>query len=433
MGTVGGWASAAAVARQDEVRRRTADLTGSDLVGEIERLAERNREIHEHECLNLNPATNVVPRRAEALLSSGLSSRPSLGHPGEKYEMGLEAIEEIEIVAADLACRVFRARFAEVRIASGAMANLYGFLATSGPGDTIVAPPAAIAGHVTHHDAGVAGLLGLRIVDAPVDAERYTIDVDALATLVRRERPTLITVGGSLNLTHHPVAAIREIADEVGAKVLFDAAHLSGPIAGGAWPNPLEAGAHLLTLSTYKSLAGPAAGLLLTDDEELAERVDATAYPGMTANFDVGATAALAVTLLGWLHDGDAYARAMCDAATALAAAADDNGLPVVTTPDGPTRSHAFALDAQRWGGGHETALRLRRANLLTSAIGLPSGDGHGLRLGTSELVRFGMTAGDMPEVAGLIEAALTGEPEGVAPHVTALRGRFPDLHFLDA
>jgi glycine hydroxymethyltransferase len=178
--------------------------------------------------------------RAEALLSSGLGSRPSLGYPGDKYEMGLEAIEEIEVIAAELAAEVFDARFAEIRVASGAMANLYAFMATCKPGDTIIAPPASIGGHVTHHAPGCAGLYGLRILPAPVAEDGYTVDTAALEfILARSERPRLITIGGSLNLDEHPVAELRAIADEVGATLLFDAAHQCGIIAGRAWKNPL--------------------------------------------------------------------------------------------------------------------------------------------------------------------------------------------------
>jgi glycine hydroxymethyltransferase len=249
--------------------------------------------------------------RAEAMLSANLGSRPSLGYPGEKYEMGLEAIEQIEIIAAELVAEVFGARYAEIRVASGAIANLYAFIATCEPRDTIVAPPPTIGGHVTHHAGGSAGQYRLNTVPAPVSPDGYTVDVDGLRVLAHAVRPKLITTGGSLNLYPHPVGAIREIADEVGAKVLFDAAHLCGLIAGKAWQQPLEEGAHLLTFSTYKSLGGLAGGAVLTNDAELAERIDKIAFPGLTANFDIAKSAALAVTMLDWKVAGKAYAAAM--------------------------------------------------------------------------------------------------------------------------
>jgi glycine hydroxymethyltransferase len=401
-----------------------------ELADEIARLAERSRTIHDDECVNLNPATNTMNPRAEALLASGLGSRPSLGYPGDKYEMGLEAIERIEVVAAELAAEVFEAPFAEVRLGSGALANLYTFMATCAPGDAIIAPPATIGGHVTHHGPGAAGRYGLVTHPAPIDAERYTVDVDGLAQLARDVQPKLITIGGSLNLHHHPVAAARDIADEVGAVLMFDAAHLSGPIAGGAWPNPLAEGAHVMTMSTYKSLAGPPAGLLVTTDASIAERVDAIAYPGLTANFDAANTAALAMTLIDWRVHGVAYATAMVATARALAGALAEAGVPVHGS-EPFTRSHAFALDAGP-EAGPSTAQRLRRANLLTSAIGLPHGAGDGVRVGTNELVRWGLTVDHVAELADLISQAWSADdPAGIAPDVTAFRRRFDKVHYV--
>lgn len=418
------------------VSEAVADRTAPEVLAEIERLAGENRRIHDVESVNLNPATNVMNPRAEALLSAGLGSRPSLGYPGEKYETGLEAIERIEIVAAELAAEVFGARHAEVRVGSGALANLYAFMATCRPGDTIIAPPADIGGHITHHGAGAAGLYGLTTVPAPVRADGYTVDVDALRVLAHRVRPALITVGGSLNLFPHPVAEIREIADSVGARLLFDAAHLCGVIAGQQWPNPLAEGAHLVTMSTYKSLGGPAGGLVVTDEPELAERLDAIAYPGLTANFDAGRTAALAVALLDWKAAGRAYAREMTTTARRLAAELVELGVPVFAADRGATRSHQFAVEAHRYGGGQRAARRLRRANLLACGIGLPAepvdGDVNGLRIGTPEIVRRGMTGEDMPVLASFIARGLDPDtdPESVAAEVTDWRKRFSGVHF---
>jgi len=402
----------------------------------VTELVEMNRTIHERECINLNPAANVMSPAAEALLSTSLGSRPSLGYPGDKYEMGLEAVEQIEVVAAELAAEVFDAPFAEVRVGSGALANLYAFMACCHPGDAIVVPPATIGGHVTHNVAGAAGLYGLEIHEAPVDPDRYTVDVAGLSKLARRVRPRLISIGSSLNLTHHPVTAIRTIADDIGAAVLFDAAHLSGLIAGGVWPNPLHEGAHVMTMSTYKSLAGPPAGLLVTTDAALAERVDAIAFPGLTANFDAANTAALAVTLLDWQDVGAAHASTMVKTATSLSQHLLDAGLPVVTTPDGfATASHAFAVRADATAGdGQQLARRLRMANLLTSAIGIPgdTADGMGaIRIGTNEVVRWGMTPADMDVVGDALVRAVRGdEPSGIATDVTAFRRRFDRIHF---
>jgi glycine hydroxymethyltransferase len=424
------WMSARASAREAQIRS-SLELTGCDgLDRRIFDLIDRNREIHDRECINLNPASNVMNPRAEAVLSSGLTTRASLGHPGDKYEMGLEAIEEIEVIAAELARAVFHARFAELRVGSGALANLYAFMATCEPGDAIIVPPAEIGGHVTHRRAGAAGLFRLDIHECPIDPSTFTVDLDALTEMVDRVRPKLVTVGTSLNLLPHPVAEIRRIADRVGASVLFDAAHACGMIAGGVWPNPLDEGADLMTMSTYKSLGGPAGGIVVTNRSDLAGRLDAIAYPGLTANFDVSVTTALAITLLDWLDVGADYARAMVDNAVALASGLHDLDVPIYTTTGGHTQSHQLVVDATRWGGGAEAAVKLRRSNLLTSAIGLPGDETAGLRFGTPEITRIGMTTADMPELADLIATGLRDQ-EGVAERASAMRQRFDTIRFV--
>ncbi len=403
----------------------------------IQALTTENRAIHERDCVNLNPATNIMNPKAEAALSAGLGARPSLGYPGDKYEMGLEAIEKIEIIAAELAAQVFGARYAEVRVPSGAIANLYAFMAVAKAGDCIIAPPGDIGGHVTHHGAGAAGLYGIITHPAPVDALNYTVDLGRLREDALRLRPKLISIGGSLNLFAHPIREIRAIADEVGAIVLFDAAHMSGMIAGHAWQQPLQEGAHLMTMSTYKSLGGPPSGLIVTNDADLARKLDAIAYPGLTANFDAAKTASLAITLLDWKAHGRAYAQMMAQTAKALADALVERQVPVFARDRGTTTSHQFAIEAAPHGGGQAAAKRLREANILSCGIGLPiapvAGDVNGLRLGTPEIVRFGMTPADMPELAGYIAEGLSGArpAEAIARDVTAFRSRFKKLHFM--
>jgi glycine hydroxymethyltransferase len=423
------------VTSEDRVRtiaERTAGLPEPGVLAELDRLVAENHRIHDADCVNLNPATNIMNPRAEAMLSAGLGSRPSLGYPADKYETGLEAIEQIEIIAAELAAQVFGARYAEVRVGSGALANLYAFMATCKPGDTIIAPPPSIGGHVTHHTQGAAGRYGITTIPAPPNG--YTVDVDALRKLAHEAKPKLITIGSSLNLFPHPVPVIREIADEVGALVMFDAAHLCGMIAGQEWPNPLAEGAHLMTMSTYKSLGGPAGGLILTNEPELAQRIEPIAYPGLTANFDVAKTAALAVTLLDWKAKGRAYAQMMAATARRLASELLTLDVPLYAADEGVTTSHQFAVKTP--GGGQRAAARLRKANLLACGIGLPiapvDGDTNGLRIGTPEVARLGMTTVDMPALASFIARGLDPDtdPATVAPEVTTWRKQFSGVHF---
>ncbi len=412
-------------------------LSNDGLEQEILKLIAKNNYIHNEQSINLNPATNIMNPKAERLLASGLGSRPSLGYPNDKYEMGLEAIEKIEIISSQLACEVFNCQYAEIRLGSGSLANLYAFMATTKPGDKIIVPAPEIAGHVSHHQAGVAGLYGLEIHYAAVDAVNYTIDLNALYEQVKKLRPKLITIGGSLNLFPHPVSEIRKIADEFGVYVHFDAAHLSGLFAGKVWPQPLEQGAHLMSFSTYKSLGGPASALLLTNDPILAERIDKIAYPGLTANFDVAKSAALAICLLDWKDYGKDYARAMLDSARALSNSLLEKGVDVFHKQGAATSSHQFAIKAEKYVDGQAAAKLLRRANILSSGIALPikavDNGLNGLRFGTPEIVRWGMQISDMPKIAEYVARVLVENevPEKVAIDVSKFRKRFDKIHFI--
>ena len=429
------WLSEVAQKRVLEVQDRIAKLEPNLLQNEIEILAKENHAIHDKNSINLNPATNVLNPRAEKILSTGLSSRASLGHPGDKYEVGLDAIEQIEVITGDLACKLFESKYVEFRVGSGALANLYAFMATCKPGDKIIAPPASIGGHITHHKPGAAGLYGLDITEAPVDENNYTVDVDKLRKLAHEIKPKLITIGGSLNLFPHPVKEIREIADEVGAKLLFDAAHQCGLIAGKVWPQPLSEGAHLMTFSTYKSLGGPAGGLIITNEEKLAEKIDAIAYPGLTANYDAAKTAALGITLQDWNIVGEAYAKMMVETSVALAKELDKKSLHIYAKEKGFTTSHQFAIVANELGGGQRASKKLALSGLLACGINVPGpaveDDTNAIRIGTPEVVRMGMKKDDMPLLADLIFKGLTTDtPDLVQAEVIKLRKKFNKVHY---
>ena len=413
---------------------KVSGSSSRELLERLTFLADLNKTIHEKDCFNLNPATNVMNPRAEAFLSCGIGSRPSLGYPGDKYEMGLEAIEEIEVVASSLVAEIFCSKFAEIRVPSGAMANLFSFMAVCKPGDTIIVPPASIGGHVTHHNPGCAGLFGLNIIEAPIDKDYYTVDIDQLRELALKERPKLITLGGSLNLFQHPVSAVSSIAKEVGATLLFDAAHQCGLIAGNAWENPLDLGADIVTMSTYKSLGGPPGGAIVTNNAEIAEKIDSIAFPGMTANFDAAKSAALAVTMLDWKEFGKQYVTEMVLMSKTLASSLEEYDIPIFFGALGHTQSHQFAVLAEEFGGGQRASKLLRKSGFLACGIGLPVkdlvGDMNGLRFGTPELVRWGMQAKHSNKLAGLVAKALKGY--NVSEQVSEWRRTFNKIHFVN-
>lgn len=426
---------------EDAILERAAPYRDADpdtIERAVLRLVGEHERFMDHECVNLYAGTNVLNPRAARFLASSIGSRPSLGVPGDKYETGMRYAEELEIVATDLLRELFRCRFVEFRVPSGSLANLYAFMACTSPGDTILAFSDAAGGHATHHAEGAAGLYGLVVREVPFDAARMDVDLDALREVVRATRPRLIVVGGSLCLFPFDVAGVREIADSVGARVLYDAAHVAGLVAAGAFQRPLAEGAHLMTCSTYKSFGGPPSGLVLTDDPELAQRLDAIAYPGLTANFDLARTAALIVAALDIREHGEAYAAACQANARGLAEALAARGCPVHHVEGkGFTASHHVALPAHRWGGGTRASRLLEGANILTSGIGLPlapiAADFNAVRLGTQEITRWGMTPSTMAEVAALMCRVLVdGEvPESVRPDVVALRSRFQELRFV--
>lgn len=418
-------------------RLRSQPLAALDT--QLHAWVEQAERLVDHDCINLYAGTNTMNPRAKALLASSIGVRPSLGHPGEKYNKGVHEIEKIEVLALELLKRLFNASYAEYRVPSGSIANLYAFMATCTPGDTIIAFADAAAGHPTHHAIGAAGLYGLKVLEMPFDAARMDVDVDGLRLLAREARPKLLIVAGSMCLFPYNVAAVRGIADEVGAKVLYDAAHMGGLIAGGAFQQPLAEGAHLMTGSTYKSFGGPPSGMVLTTEASLAEKLDRIAYPGLTANFDAAKTAALALAALDLLEHGRDYARQMIANAQALAEALAAAGVAVFrpAARDGFTVSQHVALDARPYGGGNRAAELIERANILFTSIGLPlppvAGDANGIRIGTQEVTRWGMQADAMRAVADLVARVLArGEtPEHVRPDAIALRARYRTLHYI--
>lgn len=415
-----------------------AALDADAIEGAVHRLLDDHARYMDHACLSLYAGTNIMNPRALRLLASSVGSRPSLGYPGAKYEMGMQHAERLEVIAAALLQQLFGCRYAEFRVPSGSLANLYAYMACCAPGDRIMAFADTAAGHVTHHAAGAAGLYGLQIHAVPFDAAQMTIDLEGLRREALRLRPRLIIVAGSMCLFPYPVAEARAIADEVGAYLMYDAAHMSGLIAGGLFQRPLAEGAHLMTSSTYKSFGGPPAGMVLTDDPELAQRLDQIAYPGLTANFDLAKTAALIVAALDLREHGAAYAQMCVANAQALAAELAAAGCPVFGVAGrGHTASQHIALPAHRFGGGTPMARRLEAANILASGIELPleriPGDFNALRLGTQEITRWGMTPAEMPDVAALIGRVLLRDepPEMVRADVVALRARFQTLHYV--
>ncbi|GAT70608.1 glycine hydroxymethyltransferase [Planomonospora sphaerica] len=397
-----------------------AKAAGEALAGHLRRFGEDG--------IVLYAGTNTMSARARAACEPALASRPSMGWPGEKFQTGLEELDVLEVLAPLQVAAVMGGGFAEVRLQSATLANLACYTALARPGDTVAVLPEAAGGHASHHAQGAAGVRGLRVVDLPYDAGGFDVDHAALPGFLRAHRPALVVVGASLMLFPHDVSRIRAACDEVGALLVYDASHVAGLIAGKRFQRPLDEGAHVVTMSTYKSFGGPPGSAVVTRDEEIARRVSEAAYPGLTANYDASRLAPLAVTAAELAEDGPAYADRCLANATALAAALAGEGFAVVAAERGWTASHHVAVDAAAFGGGDEAARRLAAGGVFLSGIGLPGqapGEPmRGLRIGTQEVTRRGLGPDAMRGIAVLARRLLIDaeDPAKVLPDAVALR-----------
>lgn len=399
------WAGEPSRQRMAELEERFSGLAPEEVGRSVGRILADHAEKVDENGIVLYAGTNAMSPLARRFLGSALESRPSMGYPGEKYQTFLEHVEELEMLVVDLARRAFRAEFAEVRVQSGTLANLAVYSTFAEPGDTIAVLPEAAGGHISHHGYGAPSIRGVEVVDLPYDVQRMNVDLEKLPEFLNRHRPKLMVVGASLLLFPHPLERIREISERAGAILVYDAAHVDGLISGGLFQQPLAEGADLITSSTYKSLGGPSGGMILTNDPALAERVAGTVYPAMTANYNAGRLAALAVTLAESLRFGEDYARACIANARELARSLEEEGFVVAGAGQGFTDSHHVGVDAYDFGGGDAAARALAEAGIYLSGIGLPWQGAdevyRGIRIGTQELTRRGMKPEHMAKIAG--------------------------------
>jgi glycine hydroxymethyltransferase len=415
------WASQAAQERVRQIERPSEPGTPEDLA--------RAREAVDRHVARMDGEGLVLYAGSNAPLpvhDPAAGVRPSLGHPGEKLQPGMEDLEVLEVLTTRVVAAAIRARYADARVPSATIANLAAYAALAPVGATTAALPRWAGGHDNHHAEGGAGIRGHRVVEVPYDAVAFDVDVAALPGFLERERPALVALGGSLMLFPHRLGEIVPLAHAAGARVLYDASHMAGLIAGGRFQDPLADGVDVVTFSTYKSFGGPPGGVVATNDPKLAARVSAAVYPGLTANYDAGRFRALGLAAAELLSGGAAYAGACIGAARALAAALAAEGLDVAAAERGFTESHHVAIVT-----ADESAVRaLSSAGIYLSAARIPGAGGPvaALRLGTQELVRRGFGADDMRAVAALIARVLTGgeAPEAVRPDVVALRRTRP-------
>ncbi|MFJ3904808.1 serine hydroxymethyltransferase [Streptomyces sp. NPDC090025] len=409
-------ASTEQVPALDLLRRQDPEVADV-LMGEERRQADS---------LQLIAAENFASPAVLAALGSRLANKYAEGYPGARHHGGCEYADAVERIAIGRATALFGAEHANVQPHSGSAAVLAAYAALLRPGDTVLAMGLPYGGHLTHGSPGNFSGRWFDFVPYGVDAETGLVDYEQVAALARHHRPKAIVCGSISYPRHLDYGIFREIADEVGAYLIADAAHPLGLIAGGAAPSPVPY-ADIVCGTTHKVLRGPRGGLLLCG-ADLAERVDRAVFPFSQGGAQMHTIAAKAVAF------GEAstpaftgYAHQVVQHARVLAAALAAEGFALTT---GGTDTHLITADPAPLGVDGRTArARLAAAGIVLDTCALPYGDGRGIRLGTAAVTTQGMGAPEMARIAALFTAALRDDVRETARarvEVRRLAGRFP-------
>ncbi|MBI5679294.1 MAG: serine hydroxymethyltransferase [Methanobacterium sp.] len=401
-----------------------------------QQIKELTKEHHKwmENSINLIASENITSSAVKEALATDLSHRYAEGLPGERLYEGCEYIDDIENLTIDLSKKLFNAEHANVQPNSGVVANLASFFALTKPNDLLMALNVPVGGHISHANVSAAGIRGLRILSHPFDSAKMNIDADAMKKEIIKNKPKIVLLGGSLFLFPHPVEDAREAADEVGAKVMYDGAHVLGLIAGGKFQDPLKEGADLLVGSTHKTLPGPQGGIILTTDK-LKDTIDEAVFPGVVSNHHLHHVAALGITLAEMLEFGRDYADKIVKNAKSLAQNLYELGFDVLCEDQGFTESHQVAMDVKKIGSAAKMAKDMENNNIILNKNLLPwddrkrTDDPSGIRVGTQEITRRGLKESHMQEVAEFIKmVAMDGKD--VKEEVSEFMSQYTKVHY---
>ena len=390
--------------------------------------------------IELIASENIVSRAVLEAQGSVLTNKYAEGLPGKRYYGGCQFVDIAERLAIERACRLFGCSFANVQPHSGASANAEVFMALMQPGDTFMGLNLAAGGHLTHGSPVNLSGRWFKVVPYSVRRDDHLIDMDEVETLAKQHRPKVIIAGGSAYPRIIDFRRFREIADEVGAYLVVDMAHFAGLVAGGAHPSPLPH-AHVVTTTTHKTLRGPRGGAILSNDEELAKKLNAAVFPGMQGGPLMHVIAAKAVAFGEALRPSfRLYAKNVVENARALAETLKACGLDIVS---GGTDTHLMLVDLRKKRlTGKVAEAALGRARITCNKNGIPFDPQKptitsGVRLGTPAGTTRGFGIAEFRQIGDMIAEVLDAlaksgaeqdaqAEQQVAEKVKRLVSRFP-------
>ena len=424
--------------------QKTVDQQGPDLEGffsdELEQadpviLASLAAECgRQQDQIELIASENIVSKAVLQAAGSVLTNKYAEGYPGRRYYGGCEHVDVAERIAIERAKTLFGCGFVNVQPHAGAQANEAVYLALVKPGDTIMGMSLAAGGHLTHGARPNISGKWFEAVQYGVRRQDCLIDFDEVAALAKEHRPSLIIAGGSAYPREIDFARFREIADSVGAYFMVDMAHIAGLVAGGVHPTPFGH-AHVVTSTTHKTLRGPRGGLIMTDDEALAKKIDSAVFPGLQGGPLMHIIAAKAVAFGEALRPSfKIYVQNVADNARVLAETLLEGGLDIVS---GGTDTHVVLVDLRPLGlTGNISEQSLERAGMTCNKNGVPFDPEKpavtsGVRLGSPAGTTRGFGTREFRQVGEMIVEVLRGLGENRGDNgavETAVRSRVAEL-----
>jgi glycine hydroxymethyltransferase len=403
--------------------------TDPDLAAAIGRELGRQRDE-----IELIASENIVSQAVLDAAGSVLTNKYAEGYPGRRYYGGCQFVDEAENLAIDRAKALYDCGFANVQPSSGSQANQAVFLALLQPGDTILGMSLDAGGHLTHGARPNLSGKWFNAVHYGLGDDQL-IDYDSVAALAKEHQPKIIIAGGSAYPRVIDFARFREIADSVGAYLLVDMAHISGLVAGGVHPSPLPH-ADVVTTTTHKTLRGPRGGMILTNDETIAKKVNSAVFPGLQGGPLMHVIAGKAAAFGEALKPGfKAYTQQVVDNAKALAATLKEGGVDIVS---GGTDTHLMLVDLRPKGvTGNLAEQALGRAHITCNKNGVPNDPEKptvtsGIRLGTPAGTTRGFGEAEFVQVGHMITRVLDGlaanGPDGNADVEAAVRAEAMEL-----